>query len=487
MRMNSGHKFLLVCASLLLLPSLLSAQSAKYCEPPFKGDTWAGITHFTLNGEPAINRTSDWNELYMLTDVQTTLVTGKQYTLSVTTINTLSAQFGRTNSRVWIDWNCDKDFNDPGEMVAAWDDHELEEPQSKTFTVPANAVPGASRIRVYTDMVEGGGHDTPTPCGYEHSQAGLEHHGEVEDYLLTIELGASTSNLPPEFLPVSDLTAKEGEEYRATVSATDPDGDEFEYVTIHKPTWLTVTETIVLKKKVLMVKGTPGTNDVGEDSLVVEAKDSRAGIGRETYYLTVQASVNHSPTRVDPLRPANGASISREQNIRFIWSRSQDEDQDEVYYALTIDAAKLDTIFFNLRDTFFVFSGGDLEPDETVTWYVTSYDTRGGGSTSETYSFSVAPTADVQTLPREHTWLIREFPIPSRSHVTVQVQANEKIRAVEVYDASGRLVLEECNIVQGPAGSQEAHLQVANLPAGTYSTKVVGESREARSKIQVVR
>ena len=79
---------------------------------------------------------------------------------------------------MWIDWNGDGDFNDPGEMVANLDDGTNSFPENVSVAIPSDAVYGQSlgiRIRLSNE-------DDMTPYGPEIS-------GEVEDYIVEIECG----------------------------------------------------------------------------------------------------------------------------------------------------------------------------------------------------------------------------------------------------------------------------------------------------------
>ena len=112
------------------------------------------------------------------------------YTNQSTTLNrrydyVISVTPGYTNSflnaaalytRVWIDWNQDGDFNDPGELAFA--------PSGPSYflrlgiiNVPNNALNGATRMRVAM-----GAGTAPTNCG---SFA----YGEVEDYTVVVGTG----------------------------------------------------------------------------------------------------------------------------------------------------------------------------------------------------------------------------------------------------------------------------------------------------------
>jgi len=81
---------------------------------------------------------------------------------------------------VWIDFNRDGDFDDAGEEVVCDPDNYGE----GTFdvTIPADADLGATRLRVRTKY---NGSDCGSPCG-------STGNGEVEDYLVSIQIGTLT-------------------------------------------------------------------------------------------------------------------------------------------------------------------------------------------------------------------------------------------------------------------------------------------------------
>jgi hypothetical protein len=94
--------------------------------------------------------------------------------------------------RVWIDWNQNFDFNDPGEevvvdLVDMNPDNIAGCCNNRTFTfnitVPNDAVLGETRMRVYDDMIEDDGHLPPNSCGYD---GNFGQHGEIEDYKLNV-------------------------------------------------------------------------------------------------------------------------------------------------------------------------------------------------------------------------------------------------------------------------------------------------------------
>jgi hypothetical protein len=157
---------------------------------PYSADM-PGITNVTLN---TINRNSlpieDYpNNSYVNTGVSTTLDAGQTYSFSIT--HTRDAVFfptARNNIRVWIDFNHDFSFDDPGEMVVSLD-YQTYGTATAMITIPAVVTVGPTRMRVTAKMSDDAGHSLPTPC--DNPQDPLGYHGEVEDYdiVLTSSVG----------------------------------------------------------------------------------------------------------------------------------------------------------------------------------------------------------------------------------------------------------------------------------------------------------
>lgn len=118
------------------------------------------------------------------TNISTSLSKSQAYTITVTpqwTGTTYNEGYA-----VWIDYNKDGDFTDSGEMV--WSrSATTTSPVSGTFTVPASAIDGPTRMRVSMKY-----NSIPGPCE-------TFTYGEVEDY--TVVIGASTSDTQPPTAP----------------------------------------------------------------------------------------------------------------------------------------------------------------------------------------------------------------------------------------------------------------------------------------------
>lgn len=169
----------------------------QYCIPqtaiPYNANM-PGITRFklgTIDRQSADIENFPQNS-YVFTDLSTDLTQGKTYDVTIThTID--PAICPDMNLRIWIDLNQDQDFTDPGELVLS-ENNDPAGTFTGTFTVPANAALGSTRLRCTAKMSSLGGHTLPTPCDVPADPFG--YHGEIEDYRVMVLSGSSaTTNL----------------------------------------------------------------------------------------------------------------------------------------------------------------------------------------------------------------------------------------------------------------------------------------------------
>lgn len=184
---NKPYILLLAIFMTFCLPPI----SAQYCEPttaiPYNSNM-PGITQVVLNTIDRISQDCENYPLnsYVNTGFSTTLQKGQTYTISITT--TVDASISPDmNIRVWIDYNQDFDLADVGETVISAD-HQPPGTYTGSFTVPATAMGGPTRMRVTSKMTDLGGHTLPSPCDDPADPFG--YHGEFEDY--TVEIVGTT-------------------------------------------------------------------------------------------------------------------------------------------------------------------------------------------------------------------------------------------------------------------------------------------------------
>ncbi|TLG99011.1 T9SS type A sorting domain-containing protein [Bizionia argentinensis JUB59] len=124
-----------------------------------------------------INKTSGAQSYSNFTGTSTDLSKGNNYSLSVTP--TWSGSAYNEGYAMWIDYNQDGDFTDPGEQV--WTKSASKTtPVSGSFTVPSSALSGETRMRVSMKY-----NAIPTSCE-------TFSYGEVEDYTVNIVNGGSS-------------------------------------------------------------------------------------------------------------------------------------------------------------------------------------------------------------------------------------------------------------------------------------------------------
>lgn len=168
--------------------SITLSANAQWCVPttlvPYSTNM-PGITHVIVG---TIDRTSadlenyPYNS-YVNTGMSTDLYMGSTYTISIT--HTIDGTIcPDMNLRVWLDYNMDYSFDDVGETVISVD-HHAPGTYTGSFTVPATAVAGMTRMRITAKMSNLGGHTLPTPCDFPNPDP-LGYHGEDEDYTINL-------------------------------------------------------------------------------------------------------------------------------------------------------------------------------------------------------------------------------------------------------------------------------------------------------------
>ncbi|KAB1160709.1 M20/M25/M40 family metallo-hydrolase [Tenacibaculum aiptasiae] len=125
------------------------------------------------------NNSGGGNGYQDFTSLSTELNKNNQYTITITPKWTGTVY--NEGYAVWIDYNQDADFEDPGEQV--WTKNVSKDtPVTGSFTIPANAKLGKTRMRVAMRY-----NAIPNPCG-------SFNYGEVEDYSVVIS-EATTVNI----------------------------------------------------------------------------------------------------------------------------------------------------------------------------------------------------------------------------------------------------------------------------------------------------
>ncbi len=143
-----------------------------YCEPTAANANWEYITNVNFAG--INNDTTGIAGLNDYTNQIAEVTVGDTETLSVTI-----SPDGSDYLTVFIDWNQNGSFLDAGEAYVLATDTDDEGPFTEDIEIPADAVPGETRMRVMLRFSE-----APEPCG-------SYTFGEIEDYTINITEGAT--------------------------------------------------------------------------------------------------------------------------------------------------------------------------------------------------------------------------------------------------------------------------------------------------------
>jgi hypothetical protein len=164
-----------------------------YCVPIYTGGNYAGYIEAVQLG--TINNVTGRNDADFTSyasapapNQTTELAQGSPQRLTFS-VGAASGGVGNPTifANVWIDYNADGDFEDAGEFIGNSNIPSNGVRFSAiTFTVPAGAVPGATRLRIRTSVNHDDGEG---PCG--HLQ-----NGEAEDYPVTIVVPTPCTGTP---------------------------------------------------------------------------------------------------------------------------------------------------------------------------------------------------------------------------------------------------------------------------------------------------
>lgn len=164
--------FLSLSTILLALGS--SAQAQTYCTPTSDFGCGHYISNVNLTGETiALSKSSNCNEYtFFSSENKPDLIAGNSYTINVI-VNNYSTQKKLAG---WIDFNGNAIFDDGAETII-FVTTITGTLQSNTFTVPANAQTGTTRMRI---SYAGGGNASYGPCDNSFDL-------DAEDYLVDIQ------------------------------------------------------------------------------------------------------------------------------------------------------------------------------------------------------------------------------------------------------------------------------------------------------------
>lgn len=174
--------------------------NAQYCVPTANCSYDDYIDDFSFNTISNQNTTGSncGSNSYINTGLTTTVTKGSSYTMSMQSGPDWGQGFG-----VWIDYNRNQSFNDPGEFVFA-SGSATTNVVTATITIPNTALSGNTRLRVRSNYgATVNGNQSCSPFTY----------GETEDYTVMIQ----ANNQPP----VAEFFAGSTSTCSGTISFTD--------------------------------------------------------------------------------------------------------------------------------------------------------------------------------------------------------------------------------------------------------------------------
>ena len=378
---------------------------------------------------------------------------------------------GTYGLKVWVDWNQNGSFGDPGEEVYISSSYGTT--HSGTFTVPANALPGTTRMRIGNSYTPSSG--PATPCL-------TTHNGEFEDYTFNVVGGCvnPTVNLG------NDTTVCEG-------------------------TTLTLDA------------GNPGLDFLWNDASTNQTLDVTAS---GTYYVTVTDSTcsttdsitvtMHSLPVVDlggDIAICEGDTLTLDAGnagADFLWSDNSTLQTlavvDEGTYFVTVDdgtcaaadtvtvsfitAPSADSIEFNAEDCTFDFSVANAENATNYDWdFGDGTATVSGATVSHTFaasgSYDVTVTMindcdDTTVLSKTVMCTavgignitvgkdaLKLYPNPTSDQITIENTSNLAMEYITVFNVLGQAVYQ--NTAQSAVKHQ---MNVSKMASGLYTVRI---------------
>tara|TARA_B100000809_G_scaffold252894_1_gene288186 strand:- start:603 stop:6143 length:5541 start_codon:yes stop_codon:yes gene_type:complete len=144
--------------------------SIGYCTASSTATNFEHITNVTFN---TINNTTVSSGYADYTNLTTTIIKGTSYNLNVT----YTDAYATNEVKVWVDFNQNLDFSDPGEEFTFPAGAGTGSPYTLSIPIPIGAVIGSTTMRVR--LHDPAFNPEPLPCGDSGS-------GEVEDYTVNI-------------------------------------------------------------------------------------------------------------------------------------------------------------------------------------------------------------------------------------------------------------------------------------------------------------
>jgi hypothetical protein len=142
------------------------------------------------------------------------------------------------------------------------------------------------------------------------------------------------ANSAPVFTSTPPLSVREGEPYVYEITAEDPDNDPIEITAPTRPVWLSFTD---LGNGTALLSGTPGTGDVGDHNVQLQASDDIAAPTVQAFQIAVEP--NNPPELVDEFVAPNATESVPYQTVNSGTGFSIDDfftdpDGDDLFYVI---------------------------------------------------------------------------------------------------------------------------------------------------------
>lgn len=334
---------------------------------------------------------------------------------------------------IWIDYNHNNDFTDPGEeVVALYSDFSL---ITFNFTVPSNAMFGTTRMRVIMS------HDSPpTPCGNY-------ARGETQDYTVVIN---GIGGVPPPIpigLNATNITTASARIYWTT------DSTAASYNLRYKKRTETTWTIAPLNDTTISL---PGLSSITNYDYAVEARGS---VGNSGYTPT------QSFTTLGVILPINGIELSAKRNeANVIVNWSTQSEQNSSYFEIErsyngIDFIKVGKMMaFGNSNSIRNYEFMDVNTSKFQIYYrIKMIDVDG--------NFKNSPIAKVAKIAGNSQPTLL-YPNPATTYLNIDINdntANNKYY-YEVYDVIGKRAMAKSLIGNS--------INISSLNTGVYFIKL---------------
>lgn len=195
------------------------------------------------------------------------------------------------------------------------------DPEGQVITYSLPTAPAGMRIDAATGTILWLPQTMPTAPVNVRVLAIDERLGQAEQ-TFTIRV-YETPNRAPSISSTPALSIALGETWRYTLSASDPDGDPLTYVWTRTPDGTTTNAA--------EATWTPGAAQVGEQAFVVEVRDDRGGLARQSFTVFVNDPATNSAPRITSTPNPRGVVGSA-----YAYAvAAVDDEGDPLTYALT--------------------------------------------------------------------------------------------------------------------------------------------------------